>query len=77
VKQFESDVPSVLSLPDFDQSGTTYIRDAMAVVQCTDVKKYKTFGDLAADYYRNLVMSYRSKISATVFANVKQRTKFL
>lgn len=30
----------------------------MAVVQCTDVKKYKTFGDLAADYYRNLVRCY-------------------
>jgi len=30
----------------------------MAVVQCTDVKKYKTFGDLAADYYRNLVRCF-------------------
>ena len=58
VKQFESDVSSVLSLPDFDRSVTTYIRDAMAVVQCTDVKKYKTFGDLAADYYRNLVRCF-------------------
>ena len=62
VKQFESDVSSVLSLPDFGRSVTTYIRDAMAVVQCTDVKKYKTFGDLAADYYRNLVRCF-------IFAN--------
>jgi hypothetical protein len=58
VKRFESDVASVLSLPDFDRSVTTYIRDAMAVVQCTDVKKYKTFGDLAADYYRTLVLCF-------------------
>jgi hypothetical protein len=30
VKQFENEVSPVLSLPDFDPSLTTYIRDSMA-----------------------------------------------
>jgi hypothetical protein len=34
VKQFENEIPSVLSLPDFDPSLTTYIRDSLAIVQC-------------------------------------------
>jgi hypothetical protein len=32
VKQFENEVSPVLSLPDFDPSLTTYIRDSMALV---------------------------------------------
>ncbi|CAC5409086.1 unnamed protein product [Mytilus coruscus] len=43
VKQFENEVSPVLSLPDFDPSLTTYIRDGMAIVQCMDAKKHKTF----------------------------------
>jgi hypothetical protein len=31
VKQFENEVSPVLSLPDFDPSLTTYIRDSMAL----------------------------------------------
>jgi hypothetical protein len=38
VKQFENDVYPVLSLPDFDTSLTTYIRDGMALVQCMDAR---------------------------------------
>ena len=38
VKQFENDVSPVLSLPDFDPSLTTYIRDSMALVQCINAK---------------------------------------
>jgi hypothetical protein len=38
VKQFENEVSPVLSLPDFDPSLTTYIRDSMALVQCMDAK---------------------------------------
>jgi hypothetical protein len=34
VKQFENEISPVLSLPDFDPSLTTYIRDSMALVQC-------------------------------------------
>ena len=30
----------------------------MAVVQCIDVKKHKTFGDIAADYYIDLVCRF-------------------
>jgi hypothetical protein len=43
VKQFENEVSPVLSLPDFDPSLTTYIRDSMALVQCMDAKKHRTF----------------------------------
>jgi hypothetical protein len=40
VKQFENEVSPFLSLPDFDPSLTTYIRDSMALVQCMDAKKH-------------------------------------
>jgi hypothetical protein len=43
-----------VSLPDFDPSLTTYIRDGMALVQCMDAKKHRTFGDLATEYCRQL-----------------------
>jgi hypothetical protein len=46
VKQFENEVSPVLSLPDFDPSLTIYIRDSLALVQCMDAKKHRTFGDL-------------------------------
>ena len=54
VKQFENEVSPVFSLPDFDPSLTTYIRDIKALVQCMDAKKHKTFGDPATDYCRQL-----------------------
>ena len=52
VKQFENEVSPVLSLPDFDPSLTTYIRDGMTLVQCMDAKKHRTFRELATDYCR-------------------------
>ena len=58
VKQFENEVSHVLSLPDFDPSLTTYIRDSMALVQCMDAKKHRTFGDLATDYCRQLTSCF-------------------
>jgi hypothetical protein len=57
-KQFENEVSPVLSLPDFDPSLTTYIRDSMALVQCIDAKKHITFGDLATDYCRQLTSCF-------------------
>ena len=58
VKQFEDEVSPVLSLPDFDPSLTTYIRDGMALVQCMNAKKHSTFGDLATDYCRQLTSCF-------------------
>jgi hypothetical protein len=58
VKQFENEVSPVLSLPDFDPSLTTYIRDGMALVQCMDAKKHRTFGDLATNYCRQLTSCF-------------------
>jgi hypothetical protein len=51
--------------------------DAMAVVQCTDVKKYKTFGDLAADYYRNLVRCFTFANTVADIFDRYDMTKFL
>ena len=51
VKQFENEISPVLSL-------TTYIRDGMALVQCMDAKKHRTFGDLATDYCRQLTSCF-------------------
>ena len=58
VKQFENEVSRVLSLPDVDPSLTTYIRDSMALVQCIDAKKHRTFGDLVTDYCRQLTSCF-------------------
>jgi hypothetical protein len=58
VKQFENEISPVLSLPDFDPSLTTYIRDSMALVQCMDAKRHKTFGDFATDYCRPLTSCF-------------------
>jgi hypothetical protein len=58
VKQFENEVSPVLSLTDLDPSLTTYIRDNMALVQCMDAKKHRTFGDLATDYCRQLTSCF-------------------
>ena len=58
VKQFENEVSPVLSLPDFDPSLTTSIRDDMTLVQCMDVKRHITFGDLATDYCRELTSCF-------------------
>jgi cell division FtsZ-interacting protein ZapD len=58
VKQFENEVSPVLSLPDFDPSLTTYIRNSMALVQCMDAKKHRTFGELATDYCRQLTSCF-------------------
>jgi hypothetical protein len=69
-KQFENEVSPVLSLPDFDPSLTTYIRDSMALVQCMDAKKHKTFGDLATDYCRPLTSCF---VQAHTVADVFDR----
>ena len=58
VKQFENEIFLVLSLPNFDPSLTTYIRDGMALVQYMDAKKHSTFGDLATDYCRQLTSCF-------------------
>jgi hypothetical protein len=58
VQHFKNEVSPVLSLPDFDPSLTTYIRDGMALVQRMDAKKHRTFGDLATDYCRQLTSCF-------------------
>ena len=68
MKQFENEVSPVLSLPDFDPSLATYIRDGMALVQCMDAKKHSTLGDLATDYCRQLTSCFaKAQTVADVF----------
>jgi GTPase SAR1 family protein len=67
VKQFENEVSPVLPLPEFDPSLTTYIRDSMALVQCMDEKKHRTFGDLATDYCRELTSCFAKAHTVAVF----------
>ena len=75
VKQFENEVSPVLSLPDFDPSLTTYIRDGMALVQCMDAKKHRTFGDLATDYCRQLTSCFaKTHTVADVFDRYDVKT---
>jgi hypothetical protein len=54
----ENEASPVLSLPDFDPSLTTYIRENMVLVQCMDAKKHRIFGDLAIDYCRQLTLCF-------------------
>jgi hypothetical protein len=62
---FENEVSPVLSLPDFDPSLTIYIRDSLALVQCMDAKKHRTFGDLATDYCRQLTSCFAKAHTVT------------
>jgi hypothetical protein len=60
-------------MPDFDPSLTTYIRDGMALVQCMDAKKHRTFGDLATDYCRQLTSCFaKNTYSSRCTGNVIQ-----
>ena len=75
VKQFENEVCPVLSLPDFDTSLTTYIRDGMALVQCMDAKKHRTFGDLTTNYCRQLTLCFaKAHTVADVFDRYDVKT---
>ena len=55
----EQDVLVSPTLPIFDVSKTTYIRDGMALLQSVDVKKYRNFGELAMDFVRHQVASFQ------------------
>jgi hypothetical protein len=57
VQQFEKEVSPVLSLPDFDPSLTTYIRDGMALVQCMKSPKKFMSACLFSLTYRNFFQS--------------------
>jgi len=48
----------------------------MAVVQCNDMTKYKTLGDLAADYYRYLVLCFTfANTVAAIFIDTTSKTQ--
>ena len=53
------------SLPIFDVSTTTYIRDGMALVQSLNAKRYSTFGDLAMDFVKMQLDCFSSASTVT------------
>jgi hypothetical protein len=55
----EQDVFVSPTLPIFDISKTTYIRDGMALLQSVDAKKYRNFGELAVDFVQHQVASFQ------------------
>ena len=63
--QLEQEVSSVQSLPIFDVSTTTYIRDGMALVQSLNAKRYSTFGDLAMDFVKMQLDCFSSASTVT------------
>ena len=58
--QLESDVTTFHSLEPFDRLHTILIRDGMALIQSLDVKKCKTFGDLAKQFIQFQIYCFSS-----------------
>ena len=72
----EQDVLVSPTLPIFDVSKTTYIRDGMALLQSVDVKKYRNFGELAMNFVRHQVASFQfSSIDMTYKIQSKVRNE--
>jgi hypothetical protein len=72
----EQDVLVSSTLPIFDISKTTYIRDGMALLQSVDAKKYRNFGELAMDFVRHQVASFQfSSIDMTYKIQSKVRNE--
>ena len=55
----EQDVFVSPTLPIFDISKTTHIRDGMALLQSVDAKKHRNFGELAMDFVQHQVASFQ------------------
>ncbi|CAC5421717.1 unnamed protein product [Mytilus coruscus] len=58
--QLEALVSSVKSLEHSDKFSTVLIRDGMALIQSLQVKKFKTFGDLALDFIQSQLFCLKS-----------------
>ncbi len=58
--QLEEEASKHVTLSVFDSACTVVIRDGMALMQGTNVKQHKTFGDLASEYVKNLVKHFET-----------------
>ena len=55
INLLEKEVCSVFTLPEYDRRRSVLIRDSMAIIHSMNVKRFKSFGDLAKDYFKVLV----------------------
>lgn len=54
----EEEICSSFNLPSYDTANTVLIRDGMGIIQCMDVKKCNTFGDLLRNYVTMLLTCF-------------------
>jgi hypothetical protein len=58
VHQLEQNVSIIQTLPIFDISRTTLIRDDMPLLQSTNAKRFRTFGEMALDFVKNQISCF-------------------
>jgi hypothetical protein len=51
---------SAFTLPQYDTSRSVLIRDSMAIMHSMNAKRFKSFGDLAKDYFKVLLACFHS-----------------
>jgi hypothetical protein len=59
VHQLEQNVSIIQTLPIFDISRTTLIRDDMPLLQSTNAKRFRTFGEMALDFVKNQISCFQ------------------
>jgi hypothetical protein len=64
------------SLPSYDKNKSTLIRDGMGIIQSLNAKRYNTFGELAKDYFDNMVACFQHSSSPPLGFQNNQPGKF-
>jgi hypothetical protein len=59
VHQLEQNVSIIQTLPIFDISRTTLIRDDMPSLQSINAKRFRTFGEMALDFVKNQISCFQ------------------
>ena len=59
VHQLEQNVSIIQTLPIFDISRTTLIRDDMPLLQSINAKRFRTFGEMALDFVKNKISCFQ------------------
>jgi hypothetical protein len=55
----EKEISTSFILPSYDKNKSTLIRDGMGIIQSLNAKRYNTFGELAKDYFDNMVACFQ------------------
>jgi hypothetical protein len=50
-------------LPSYDINKSTLIRDGMGIIQSLNAKRYNTFGELAKDYFDNMLHVFNTTVA--------------